>query len=124
MIIGIGIDILELSLINRCIDKYSDDVLSFIFTENEINWCRKLKEQEKLLFAVCFSAKESVSKALGTGLSIIDWSEIEVKVNNRDFLVSFHGKAHLLAEKKKFKHYSSNWYQIKNHVVTSISLEE
>lgn len=124
MIIGIGIDILELSLINSYIDKYSDDVLSLIFTENEIKWCRKLKEQEKLLFAVCFSAKESVSKALGTGFSIIDWNEIEIKVNNRNFLVSFYDKAHVLAEKKKIKHFTSNWYQIKNHVVTSISLEE
>jgi holo-[acyl-carrier protein] synthase len=69
MIIGIGTDIIEVSRIRSSIEKYGERFLKRIFTETEINYCESFKGTQFLHYAARFAAKESFSKAIGTGIT-------------------------------------------------------
>jgi len=78
MIIGIGIDIIDIDRVKRIADEYGDDMITRIFTEDEIEYC-KSKANHEINFAGRFAAKEAFLKALGSGLrSGINWSDIEI----------------------------------------------
>ena len=78
MIIGIGIDIIEISRIKKSIDKYKDHFLDKIFTPGEIEYCNS-KANKYQHYAARFSAKEAVAKAMSTGWNNeFSWQNIEV----------------------------------------------
>ena len=66
MIIGTGIDIIEISRIKNAIDK--ERFISRVFTEKEIAYCRSRGSQAAASFAARFAGKEAILKAFGTGL--------------------------------------------------------
>lgn len=79
MIIGIGIDIIEIKRIKSVIDRHGDYFYKRIFTEKEIEYCKGQKKNAILHFAGRFTAKEAALKALGTGLAGgISWTDIEI----------------------------------------------
>jgi len=67
MIFGIGIDIIEVRRVEKLSQK-SDKYVKKIFTQNEIDYCRKFKNGSQN-FAGRFAVKEAFSKAMGTGIS-------------------------------------------------------
>ena|ERR1017187_3733120 len=78
MIIGIGIDIIEISRIKKSIEKFGDHFLGKIFTPGEIEYCEN-KASKYQHYAARFSAKEAVAKALSTGWNNeFSWQNIEV----------------------------------------------
>jgi holo-[acyl-carrier protein] synthase len=74
---SIGCDIVKISRIQKLLDKYDQNVLSYLFTEKEFLLCSKRVSSAKW-FAICFAGKEAVSKTLGTGFVGISWNNIEV----------------------------------------------
>lgn len=79
MIIGIGVDIIEISRIKASIDRYGDSFVRKLFTENEIRYCssRAFPTQH---YAARFAAKEAFAKAVSTGWSgDFEWKNVEVK---------------------------------------------
>ena len=68
MIIGIGIDITEVSRIKDSIDMYGQSFLSRIYTLTEIAYCESFSQNSMSHYTGFFSAKEAFSKALGTGI--------------------------------------------------------
>lgn len=78
MIIGIGIDIIEISRIKKSIEMYGDHFLDKIYTPGEIEYCSG-KANKYQHFAARFSAKEAVAKAMSTGWNNeFSWQNIEV----------------------------------------------
>ncbi len=77
MIVGIGVDIVDVERVNRLLDRYGDRFLRRVFTDVEIRYAkRNFKTAERL--AGRFAVKEAVLKALGTGKSQgILWKDIE-----------------------------------------------
>lgn len=75
--VGIGIDLVSVARIEAIVHKYDDSLLERVFTVGEL---RRSHEQTSrdLYLATCFGGKEAASKALGCGLSEVDWPEIEV----------------------------------------------
>jgi holo-[acyl-carrier protein] synthase len=66
MIIGIGVDIVEVPRIQAVIDRHGEHFLRRVFTEQEVAYCRSgARPPER--FAGRFAAKEAALKALGTG---------------------------------------------------------
>ena len=94
MIIGSGIDLVEIERIQHSIDRYGSRFLDRAYTGTEQAYCqRKRKSAES--FAARFAAKEAGAKALGTGISFgVNWLEIEV-VRGRGGRpnLRFHGRA-------------------------------
>lgn len=78
MIIGSGIDLVEIGRIQQSMDRYGGRFLNRVYTSAEQAYClRKRKSAES--FAARFAAKEAGAKALGTGISHgVSWLEIEV----------------------------------------------
>lgn len=69
MIVGVGIDIIEVERIKKAIESYGERFLKRVFTKREIDYCEQFKENKYVHYAVRFSAKEAFSKAIGTGLT-------------------------------------------------------
>jgi holo-[acyl-carrier protein] synthase len=94
MIIGSGIDLVEIKRIQRSIDRYGTRFLNRIYTAREQAYClRKRNAAES--FAARFAAKEAGAKALGTGINHgVNWLEIEV-VRERGArpMLQFYGRA-------------------------------
>jgi len=98
-VLGLGIDLTEVSRIRALLEKSGERFKQRVFTEGEIRYCEG-KADPALHFAARFAAKEAASKALGTGFSEgIGWQEIET-VNNDSGAPSIvlHRKAALRAE--------------------------
>jgi len=83
MIIGIGIDVIEVSRIASAIKRES--FLHRVFTEQEIAYCQNRGRGAAASYAARFAGKEAVAKALGTGFSAGGIKEIEI-VNNSEGL--------------------------------------
>jgi holo-[acyl-carrier protein] synthase len=78
MITGIGIDVVQNDRIRNSIQRFGDRFLNRIYTEGEMEYCRKCAQPE-IHFAARFAAKEAAFKALGTGWAAgVKWKDVEV----------------------------------------------
>ena len=78
MITGIGIDVVQNDRIRGSIERFGDRFLNRIYTEGEIEYCRKTG-QPAIHYAARFAAKEAAFKALGTGWAAgVKWKDVEV----------------------------------------------
>ena len=78
MVIGIGMDLCEISRINSTLNKFGDRFKKRCFTFKEINKCDRVNNSSNC-YAKRFASKEAVSKALGTGFSQgVYWKDIEI----------------------------------------------
>jgi holo-[acyl-carrier protein] synthase len=102
MIVGIGIDLVEVERITRSYEKFGARFLERVLTPEEATYCLSHKAPGPFL-AARFAAKEAVSKAFGTGIGAsIGWHDIEVRHHpSGEPYISLHGKgADLLAARK------------------------
>jgi len=80
MIYGVGTDIIEIQRVAKACEKES--FLKKTFSEKELNYFQTVGFRKETL-AGTFSAKESISKALGTGFSGFSAIDIEVLHNKK-----------------------------------------
>src|SRR5437899_9111431 len=101
MILGIGIDIIEVHRIQASYEKFGERFLNRILHPNEIAYCLSHKAPGPFL-AARFAAKEAISKAFGTGIGAqLAWQDIEVvRRESGEPYVVLHGNGQkLLAER-------------------------
>ena len=67
MIIGIGTDIVDISRMERIVNRYTTAFLEKIFTEGELNQAANRNNSPEF-FSGRWAVKEAVSKALGCGI--------------------------------------------------------
>jgi holo-[acyl-carrier protein] synthase len=78
VILGIGIDIVEVSRISSACERFGDRFLKRILTPNELTYCLSQKHSAPHI-AARFAGKEAISKAFGTGIgSQLGWQDIEI----------------------------------------------
>jgi len=104
MIIGIGVDIVNIERIESLMARWGDLFLGRVFTEQEIVWCQQ-RTRPSECFAIRFAAKEAFLKAIGWGLrNGIQWKDIEVQNDPTGRpLLSFHRKAKEVIETQRIK---------------------
>ncbi len=99
MILGIGIDIIEVARIQASHERFGERFLKRILHPKEISYCLGYKMPAPFL-AARFAAKEAISKAFGTGIgSQLGWQDMEV--DHRDSgepFVILHGNGQKLME--------------------------
>ena len=79
MILGSGIDVIDIERIARSITRYGSHFLTRVYTPGEIAYCERKRRNAAESFAARFAAKEAAAKALGTGIGFgVTWREIEV----------------------------------------------
>lgn len=97
MIKGVGIDIIEMSRINKAVENRENFVERF-FTRGERDYFESKRKGKTQSIAGYFAAKEAISKALGTGLSGFKWKDIEILKSIEGVpQVALKGKAKVIA---------------------------
>ena len=77
MIVGTGLDIIEIERIKNSIDRFEGKFEERIFTEDEIAYCRA-RSNPFPHFAGRFAAKEAALKSLQSGLGAMRFTEMEI----------------------------------------------
>ena len=99
MILGTGIDIIEVARIAASYEKFGERFVNRILLPDEIAYCLAHRRPAPFL-AARIAAKEAVSKAFGTGIGTqLGWQDIEIRrKESGEPFVALHGKgAELLA---------------------------
>lgn len=99
MILGVGIDIIEVARIQASHEKFGERFLNRILHPNEIGYCLSHKTPAPFL-AARFAAKEAISKAFGTGIGAqLGWCDMEIgrKASGEPFVILHDGGQKLLA---------------------------
>lgn len=79
MIIGIGIDIVELSRIQKIVKRQEHAFIQRVLTESEQNIMPEAPGRRIEYIAGRFAAKEAISKALGTGIGgTVSFHDMEI----------------------------------------------
>jgi len=79
MILGVGIDIIEVTRIQASFEKFGERFVNRILHPAEIAYCLSHKSPAPFI-AVRFAAKEAISKAFGTGIGAqLGWQDMEVR---------------------------------------------
>ena len=82
MILGLGIDLVEVARMEQAIAR-GERLVQRLFTPDEVAYCRRHKEPARH-FAARFAAKEAGMKAIGTGWSNgVGWRDFEVRLDPR-----------------------------------------
>ena len=92
MILGTGIDIIEIDRIQKAVERWGDDFLNYVFTPEEIINAKKYKFPYRH-YAGRFAAKEAIFKAMG--IPHLSWHNVTItndptgkpvcQLNNIDF---------------------------------------
>lgn len=124
MIFGIGNDIVEVSRIQRTVER-TDGFLNKIFTDNEILYCEEQKAGKFQSYAARFAAKEAFFKALGTGYRFgFAFHEIEVlndSLGKPEIKVS--GRVEAFMKEKKIKKVHLSLSHVKEMATAFVVLE-
>ncbi len=105
MIIGVGIDIIEIDRIKKSVDDYGEQFLQKVFTKRELDYCMSKSNKYQHL-AARFAAKEAVYKAMASGWhENLTWQSIEISNEPNGLpVVTLHGELNkFLSEKESLK---------------------
>jgi holo-[acyl-carrier protein] synthase len=98
MIIGTGVDLVEIERFRGVIERLKDRFIFRVFTANEQRFCNEHRDPVPH-YAVRFAAKEALFKALGTGWAKgVTWLDVEVRRERQDAPnMVLHGEAQRLS---------------------------
>ena len=94
MILGTGIDIIEVARVAASVERFGERFLKRILLPDEIAYCQSHSAPAPHI-AARFAAKEAISKAFGTGIgSALGWQDMEIERRpSGEPIVRLHGKA-------------------------------
>jgi holo-[acyl-carrier protein] synthase len=124
MILGIGIDIIEVARIASSYEKFGERFVNRILHADEIAYCLSHKNPAPFL-AVRFAAKEAISKAFGTGIGAqLGWRDMEIgrKASGEPFVV-LHGNGKKLFKSRRAKNLLVSLSHTANYAAATAVLE-
>ena len=124
MILGVGIDIIEVARIAASYEKFGERFVNRILLPDEIAYCQSYKQPAPFL-AARFAAKEAISKAFGTGIGAqLGWQDMEIrrKESGEPFVV-LHGKGKKLFKSRKAKRLLVSLSHTQNYAAVTAVLE-
>ena len=124
MIVGTGIDIVEVPRVRAARIRFGARFEQRVFTPAEIAYCRSKPNADER-FAARFAAKEAALKALGTGWrGGIAWRDVEVqRAPGGRPTVAFSGKAGEVAARLGVVRASLSLSHTEGHAIASVILE-
>jgi holo-[acyl-carrier protein] synthase len=104
MILGLGIDIIEVARISASLEKFGERFGQRILLPEEMAYCLMHRHPAPFV-AARFAAKEAISKAFGTGIGAqLGWRDMEIrKKESGEPFVVLHGKGRELFESRRAK---------------------
>jgi holo-[acyl-carrier protein] synthase len=117
MTLRTGVDLCEIPRVREAIERHGERILARIFTSTERSQCG----ENYASLAARFAAKEAVAKALGTGLGVVSFTEIEiVRGESGEPLLSLHGDAQAAAERLGLKEWAISLSHTGDYAVASV----
>ncbi len=114
MILSTGVDLIEIDRFAKVRPALLERFLTRIYTPAEL---ADSGENHPSL-AGLFAAKEAVAKALGTGIGLISWQEIEILSSpDGEPRLHLHGNADKIAQQKGLAHWSISISHSRTHAV-------
>ena len=125
MIVGTGIDLVEVPRIAHSIERFGERFVRRVFTELEIRYCESRQNRAER-YAARFAAKEAGLKALGTGLRMgINWRELEVRRNpGQRPTLYLSGRAAGVAAQLGARRISLSLSHTEQHAIAQVILED
>jgi holo-[acyl-carrier protein] synthase len=109
-----GVDILEVDRVDQAILRHGDRFFERFFTPQELIDCRG----QTPALAARLAAKEAVAKALGTGIGLVGWKDIEVVAGpRREPRLELHGEARRVADAIGLRQWSISLSDTHEHAV-------
>jgi len=124
MILGTGIDIIEVARVQASYERFGERFLKRLLHPDEIAYCLSHKNPAPFL-AARFAAKEAISKAFGTGIgAALSWQDMEVrrKESGEPFVV-LHGKGEKLFAVRGAKRLLISLSHTQNYAAATAVLE-
>lgn len=104
MIIGIGLDLVEVSRIEDIIYRWQERFLRRIFTDREIRYCNNKKNPAQR-FATRFAAKQALIKALFPKHAHgVNFTHVEIDQRDGRPMVNLHGTVQEQAKERGVEH--------------------
>lgn len=124
MILGIGVDLVDVSRIESIIYRWQQRFLKRIFTDVEIRYCNNKKNPGQR-FATRFAAKEAFIKAVyPKGQEGINYKDIEIdQLNNRP-IINLYGKVKKSVEEMGVKRMHVMLSHDGNYGIANVILED
>jgi holo-[acyl-carrier protein] synthase len=124
MILGTGIDIIEVARVASSYEKFGEKFVNRILLPEEIAYCLTHKHPAPFI-AVRFAAKEAVSKAFGTGIgAALGWRDMEIcKKESGEPFVVLHGKGRELFAARGAKQLLVSLSHTENYAAATAILE-
>lgn len=99
MVIGVGIDIVDVARIRQAWERHGQRFMDRVLVASEAEYCLRQSDPVPSL-AARFAAKESVAKAFGTGIGEqMGWHDIEVgRLESGMPVVRLHGPGEAMAK--------------------------
>lgn len=109
-----GVDIIEIERIERSLNRFGDKMRNRIFTPQEQSYCAgKLPS-----LAGRYAIKEAVSKALGTGIGDVNFTDIEVINDKRGKPeLALHNRAKEIAAEQGWQQWSISISHTSSHAI-------
>lgn len=117
-----GVDLVEISRVERILERYGERFLERVFTPAEVLYTRRRPRE----LAARFAAKEAVAKALGVGMRMmardgIGWREAEVIGDQRGKpLVRLYGRAAERAEELGLTEWAVSLSHTDDHAIAFV----
>jgi holo-[acyl-carrier protein] synthase len=95
MVIGVGVDIVEIPRLERSLAQFGDRFRDRVFTLREIEYCEIVARKAER-YATRFAAKEAARKAIGaaTPVKALAWRDVEIISSTEGApQLEFHGQA-------------------------------
>jgi holo-[acyl-carrier protein] synthase len=124
MILGIGIDIIEVARVQASHERFGERFLNRLLLADEIAYCLSHKNPAPFI-AARFAAKEAISKAFGTGIGAqLGWRDMEIgrKKSGEPFVI-LHGNGKKLFKSRRAKNLLISLSHTANYAAAAAVLE-
>lgn len=102
MKLSTGVDTIEIQRIEEALERWNERFLKRVYTPAEAAYCHGRAQR----LAGRFAAKEATSKALGVGIRVPRWTDIEILPDRRGKpMITLRGRAAAVAEANGLSHF-------------------
>src|SRR5262249_16348647 len=125
MIVGIGVDIIDIFRIENSLETYGERFRNRVFTQNEIAYCQQFTLSGER-YAARFAAKEAARKAIGAAIPVKGhlWHDAETISSTEGApQLRFHGRAAELIKELKVVKTHVSLSHAENQAIAFVVLE-
>jgi len=125
MIVGIGVDIIEIARLERAFAQFGERFRDRIYTNREVAYCEPLLNKAER-YATRFAAKEAARKAIGAAIPLtgLSWHDVEI-ISSAEGApqLEFHGRAAELIEQLRITRAHVSLSHLKDQAIAFVVLE-